>query len=114
MVMTGRKILPMLSIRFIKRTYSFYNAEDNVENVHFPDGVHDYGFEKRIPVYRFLSKHMELNLSAITGADGNIDESKSILENPEIMLAFSTKNPFPPNALKGYAAIEKELKSLQK
>ena len=108
------KNTPLVEYPFIKRTYSFYNAENNVENVHFPDGVHDYGFEKRIPVYRFLSKHMGLNLSAITGADGNIDESKSILENPEMMLAFSTKNPFPLNALKGYAAIVKELKSLQK
>jgi hypothetical protein len=36
------------------------------------------------------------------------------LENPEMMLAFSTKHPFPSNALKGYAAIEKELKALQK
>ena len=108
------KNTPTLEYPFIKRTYSFYNAENNVENVHFPDGVHDYGFEKRIPVYRFLSKHMGLNLSAITRADGNIDESKSILENPEMMLAFSTKHPFPSNALKGYAAIEKELKALQK
>jgi hypothetical protein len=108
------KNTPEVEYPFIRRTYSFYNAEGNVENVHFPDGKHDYGFEKRKPVYRFLSEHMGLNLNAITGADGNIDESKSVLENPELMLAFSTKNPFPSNALKGYAAIEKELKSLQK
>ena len=108
------KNTPTVEYPFIKRTYSFYNSESNVENVHFPNGVHDYGFEKRIPVYRFLSKHLSLDLSAITGADGNIDESKSVLENPEMMLVFSTKNPFPSNALKGYAAIEKELKSLQK
>lgn len=108
------KNTPIVEYPFIKRTYSFYHAETNVENVHFPDGVHDYGFEKRIPVYRFLSKHMGLNLSAITSVDGKIDESKSILENPELMLAFSTKNPFPSNSLKGYSQIEKELKSLQK
>jgi uncharacterized protein len=108
------KNTPEVEYPFIRRTYSFYDAEGNVENVHFPDGKHDYGFEKRKPVYRFLSKHMGLNLNAITGANGNIDESKSILENPEMMLAFSTKNPFPSGALKGAASIEKELKSLQK
>jgi hypothetical protein len=108
------KNTPVVEYPFIRRTYAFYNAEGNVENVHFPDGKHDYGFEKRKPVYRFLSKHMGLDLNAITGTDGNIDETRSVLENPEIMLAFSTKNPFPPNALKGAAAIEKELKSLQK
>jgi uncharacterized protein len=41
---------PQVEYPFIKRTYSFYNAENNVENVHFPEGVHDYGFAKRIPV----------------------------------------------------------------
>jgi hypothetical protein len=108
------KNTPTVEYPFIKRTYSFYSAENNVENVHFPDGVHDYGFEKRIPVYHFLSMHMKLDLKAITGANGKIDESKSILEKPEKLLSFSTQNPFPVNALKGYAAIEKELKSLQK
>jgi hypothetical protein len=105
---------PKVEYPFIRRTYSFYNAENNVENAHFPDGVHDYGFEKRIPVYRFLSKHMGLNMSTITDTSGNIDESKSVLENPEKLLTFSTGNPFPPNALKGSAALEKELKALQK
>ena len=47
---------PDVEYPFIRRTYSFYHAEDNVENVHFPEGKHDYGFEKRIPVYRFLAE----------------------------------------------------------
>jgi uncharacterized protein len=108
------KNTPEVEYPFIRRTYSFYNAEGNVENVHFPDGKHDYGFEKRVPVYRFLAKHMDMDLNAVEGADGTIDESKSVLENPEMMLAFSTKNPFPSNSLKGYSKIENELKSLQK
>ena len=104
---------PKVEYPFIKRTYSFYNAEDNVENAHFPDGVHDYGFEKRVPVYSFLAKHFGMNLSAVTDSKGAIDESKSVLENAELMLSFSSKNPFPANALKGREAIENELKALQ-
>ena len=73
---------PKVEYPFIKRTYSFYNAENNVENVHFPDGVHDYGFEKRVPVYSFLAKHFGMNLSAVTDSKGAIDESKSVLEKP--------------------------------
>jgi hypothetical protein len=42
---------------FIKRTYAFNNAESNIENAHSPDEVHDYGYSKRIPVYKFLAKH---------------------------------------------------------
>jgi|WetSurMetagenome_2_1015567.scaffolds.fasta_scaffold15696_3 uncharacterized protein len=105
---------PKVEYPFIKRTYSFYNAENNVENVHFPDGVHDYGFAKRIPVYSFVAKHLGLNLSAVTDSKGDVDETKSILEKAEIMLVFSSKNPFPANALKGKEAIENELKSLQR
>jgi len=108
------KNTPQVEYPFIKRTYSFYNAENNVENVHFPNGQHDYGFEKRVPVYSFLAKHFGLNFSAISDSKGNADESKSILEKAELMLSFSSKNHFPANALIGKNAIENELKSLQK
>jgi len=104
---------PTVEYPFIKRTYSFYNAENNVENVHFPLGVHDYGYEKRVPVYSFMAKHLGLNMAAVTNNDGSIDESKSKLESAAIMLAFSSKNPHPQNALIGKYAIEKELKGLQ-
>jgi dienelactone hydrolase len=104
---------PTLEYPFIKRIYSFYGAEDNVEQVHFPDGVHDYNYQKRIPVYRFMAKHMGLNLQAVTDAQGNIDESHTSLERARDMLAFSSEKPFPENALKGLDAIEESFKKLQ-
>lgn len=104
---------PVVEYPFIKRTYSFYRAEPNVENAHFPDGLHDYGWEKRVAVYRFLAKHLGLNLQGITDANGNIDERKSVLEPAKLMLVFSGTNPFPANALKGKECIEQVLKSLQ-
>lgn len=100
---------PTVEYPFIKRIYSFYNLECNVENVHFPEGVHDYGFEKRIPVYSFMAKHMGLNLQSVMDANEAIDESKSELENAEVMLSFSEKNPYPANALIGKDAIEEQL-----
>src|SRR4030042_1223694 len=54
------KTVQTLEYPFIKRTYSFYGAEDYVESVYFPEGVHDYGFKKRIPVYHFMAKHLGL------------------------------------------------------
>jgi len=104
---------PTVEYPFIKRTYSFYGAENNVENVHFPDGVHDYGAEKRIPVYSFMEKHLGLNLQTITDSNGVIDETLSEVERAENLLAFSKDNPFPSNALKGSEAIEQALKSIQ-
>jgi hypothetical protein len=76
-------------------------------------GLHDYGFEKRIPVYSFLAKHLGLDLLAVKGRDGKTDESKSDLESAKTMLVFSTEKPLPKNTLKGKAAIEEELKKLQ-
>lgn len=105
---------PTLEYPFIKRTYSFYNAENNVEYAHFPDGVHDYGYAKRIPVYKFMAKHLGLNLPAVTDPDGSVNESKSDVENAYTLLCFTSQNPFPPNALKGAAAIDQALKHLQK
>lgn len=104
---------PTVELPFIKRTYSFYGAEENVENSHFSDGVHDYGEAKRIPVYSFLAKHLGLNLLAVSDSLGLVDESKSILEPAETLLSFSSQNPLPANALLGQDAIESELKSLQ-
>ena len=98
---------------FIKRTYAFYNAESNVENAHFPDGVHDYEYLKRIQVYKFLSKHNGLNLLAISDPEGAINESKNYTENAFTMLSFYSQKPHPVNALKGSRAIELALKKLQ-
>lgn len=104
---------PTVEYPFIKRTFSFYNAQDNVENVHFPDGVHDYGYAKRIPVYSFMEKHLGLNLQTITDSNGVIDETLSGLECAEDLLVFSKNKPFPSNALIGSEAIEQTLKNLQ-
>jgi len=104
---------PTVELPFIKRTYSFYNAENNVENAHFPDGVHDYGYAKRIPVYHFMAKHLGLNLQAVSDPDGTINESKSDVEEASSLLSFSSLHPHPANALKGAAAIGEALKKLQ-
>jgi hypothetical protein len=106
------KTVPTLEYPFIKRTYSFYNAENNVESVYFPEGKHDYGYEKRIPMYQFMAKHLGLNINAVTNPQGEIDESKSDVENAKELLVFSSDKPFPQNALKGIDAIRKSLYKL--
>ncbi len=104
---------PVLELPFIKRTYSFYNAENNVENAHFPDGVHDYGYAKRIPVYKFMAGHLGLDLKAVSDPDGTINETQSDVEDALIMLSFSSKDPYPATALTGTEAIREALKKLQ-
>jgi uncharacterized protein len=105
---------PEVEYPFIRKTYSFYNAESNVENAHFPEGVHDYGYAKRIPAYNFMAKHLGLNLSAVTDKEGKIDESKSDIESTNTMLLFSAKNPLPSNTLVGKEAIQEAFNKLRK
>jgi hypothetical protein len=104
---------PEVEYPFIKRTYSFYDAGNNVENVHFPDGVHDYSFEKRIPVYGFMAKHLDLDLQTVSGTDGNIDESKSMVEKALDLLSFTSEIPFPADALIGSESIKAALEKLK-
>jgi dienelactone hydrolase len=106
------KTEPTLEYPFIRRTYGFYEAEDNVENVHFPEGKHDYNYEKRVPMYHFLAKHLGLDIKAVTNPDGNIDESKSEVEDANKLLVFSSNHPFPDNALTGLDAIVQRFKTL--
>lgn len=104
---------PTVEYPFIKRIYSFYNAENNVENAHFPDGVHDYGHAKRIPAYNFMAKHLGLNIATVTDKNGKIDESKIDIENTNMLLLFSSKNPLPSNALQGKDDIQEAFKKLR-
>jgi hypothetical protein len=61
-----------------------------------------------------MAKHLGLNLQAISDPDGTINESKCTVEDPLIMLSFSSHNPFPANALQGAAAIDAGIRKLQK
>lgn len=99
------KNVPEVEYPFIQRTYGFYDAEKQVENVHFPDAVHNYDFQKRIPVYRFMAEHLRLDLQAIKNSNGDIDEAKSEVETADAMMSFSYDKPLPSNTLLGQEAI---------
>jgi len=66
--------VPRIAFPYIRHVYQLYHAEDNVENVHFPDEGHDYGFSKRKAMYPFMAKHLGLDLSKIQNEKGEIDE----------------------------------------
>jgi uncharacterized protein len=90
---------PALEFPFIRSVYALLGAADNVGNAHFPDEDHDYGPSKRQAAYRFLAKHLGLNLSRVQGPDGGIDESFFVPEDYKDLLVFGPDNPRPPNAV---------------
>jgi len=91
---------PNVEFPYVKQVYELYGAGDKVENAHFAEEKHDYGVSKRMAAYPFLAKHLKLDLSRVTGADGKIDESFLVPETRAQMLVFGKKNPWPKDAVK--------------
>lgn len=66
--------VPKVEFPYIQNIYKLFGAENNVENAHFKDEKHDYGFSKRQAAYRFLAKHLKLDISKMMNSEGNVDE----------------------------------------
>lgn len=95
---------PTLEQPYLRRIWGFYGAESGVENAHFADEKHDYGFNKRAAVYRFFVKHL--------GLDGSkIDETKVDLL-PETALQSFTAG-FPEGAIRSAAELEQLIEKLK-
>lgn len=96
---------PEVEFPHIRRIYSFFNAEDNVENAHFADEVHDYGPSKRAAAYRFLAKHFGLDLKRIENSAGEIDESFVTVLPEDELRVFDAEHPRPDYAIDCEQAI---------
>ncbi|MDP6546978.1 MAG: acetylxylan esterase [Phycisphaerae bacterium] len=94
------KFIPKTGFPYIKHVYNLYAAGDKVENAHFAKEKHDYGVSKRMAAYPFLAKHLKLNLKAVQGAGGKIDESFVVVEEYKDLLVFGPDNPRPKDAVK--------------
>ncbi len=101
--------VPTLEYPYIKHIYAMFGAEDNVENAHFPNEVHDYGFSKRKAVYPFMAKHLGLNLSAIEDEQGNITEKDIMILDTTALKVYPDRN-LAPDPFKEKEKEEKENK----
>ncbi len=84
----------------MKHVYSLYNAENKTANAHFPDEKHDYGESKRMVVYPFFAKHLNLDIERVKGVDNKVDESFVHEESYKEMLVFGITNPRPDDSVK--------------
>jgi dienelactone hydrolase len=105
--------VPKVEYPFLQKIYAYYGAEGNVVNVHLPAEGHDYGPSKRAAMYRFMAERFGLNLAAIQGADGKLDESRITIERSGPMHVFGDNFPLPARALRDAAAVEHALRELQ-
>ncbi len=73
------KNLVEVEFPYIQNIYKMFDAEENVAYAFFPDEVHDYGFSKRKPVYKFLADHLDLDYSKVLDMNGKVTEKNVTL-----------------------------------
>ncbi|MBN1415254.1 MAG: acetylxylan esterase [Bacteroidales bacterium] len=100
--------VPVIEYPYLKTIYSYYGKVGNVENAHFPDEGHDYGISKRTAAYRFLAKHLGLDVRVVLNKAGEFDESTCTTEDKEAMLVFGKGGELlPGNAIKSFDELQK-------
>ncbi|MBN1328104.1 MAG: hypothetical protein JXA54_01410 [Candidatus Heimdallarchaeota archaeon] len=107
------KFTPTLEYPFIQRIYGFFGKSDLIENAHFKDEGHDYGASKRYAVYAFFSKCLNLTTENLLLPNGIYDESKTVIEEPEIMFAYNDSYPLPDRAIFGVDNLLARFQQLQ-
>lgn len=106
------KNVPEVEFPYICSVYKLYHAANNVENVHLLDEGHDYGPSKREAMYKFMARHLDLNLEKAKTADGRIDEANTFLE-PQLITVFIPDHPRPAYALRDGSEIGAALRKAQ-
>ena len=98
------KNTPDVEFPYIQTIYGYYGARSQVENVHLPTEGHDYGPNKRAAAYRFLAKHLKLDLNRIL-KDGQIDETPNSVLDQTSLQVFNAEHPRPAHAVEGDDAV---------
>jgi hypothetical protein len=95
------KNTPNIEFPFMKNVYSLYQAEKNLENIHLANEKHDYGKGKRLGMYPFMAKHLNLDLKNVTDEHGAINETPSLVLPKNSLSTFNDRFPLPQNAILG-------------
>jgi len=102
------KNVPGVEFPYIWNVYRLYGAQGKVENAHFAAEKHGYGPPMRLAMYRFLARHLGLNLKAVVSDSGAVDESDSVAPD-ESLKVFTSENPRPAGSPEGTEAVSAAL-----
>jgi len=78
--------------------YNLLGKRTLVENVHLADEGHDYGDNKRLAMYKFMAKHLGLDLPKAVNTDGTLNEHNITIESQKSLYSFNDEHPFPATA----------------
>jgi len=95
------KNTPRVEFPYIKNIYTLFGAAEKVENLHLALEKHDYGISKRKGAYRFLAKHLGLDINRILNDKGDIDEGFITIVPYDELKVFNQNNKRPDYALIG-------------
>ena len=101
--------VPEVEFPYIRRVYDLMDAEDDVENAHFGDEGHDYGPSKREAMYRFVAKHLDLDLDRILDDEGDMDEDFVEVRERDDLLVFPEGHERPEHSLTDAEAVIAQL-----
>jgi hypothetical protein len=100
--------VPDTDLPYLKKIYGYYGKPDMLQNAHFPNEGHDYGKSKRLAMYDFVAQQFKLNIDAVKGTDGKVDESKVTIEKYPAQYVFGANGEnLPKNAIHGFGELEK-------
>jgi hypothetical protein len=102
------KNVPRIEMPYLRKVYELYGAESKLDNVHFPAERHDYGPNKRKPVYNFFDAYLGLDAGKLPYNYG-FDESFVTILSIDELRVFNAEHPVPANALQGDEAVIKYL-----
>ena len=94
------KNTPKVEYPHLKYIYNLLGQPDNVENVHFADERHNFGYNKRAAVYPFLAKHLNLDLKKVMNEDGTINEADIVIEEQRTLYPFESIYAIPDHAIR--------------
>jgi hypothetical protein len=95
---------PLVEFPYIHQVYEALGAPDACGVTHLSEEQHDYGPSKRNAAYRFLARHLKLDISAALGADGAFDESAVTVLPRSDLQAIDESHPLPADVVKDHAA----------
>jgi hypothetical protein len=95
------KNTPRVEAPYIRNVYKLSGSDAKFQNAHFPNQKHGYQFMKRQAMYPFMAKHLGLDTGSVLDKSTELfDESKTVLETPELMRVFEKSSELPGHALK--------------
>jgi len=95
---------PRVEYPYIQKVYALYNAENRVENVHFPAEKHNYGYSKRAVMYNFFAHYLKLDSDKVSWTPTVNEDFVTILPSDDLRV-YTPENPMPADALMGNKAI---------